>query len=115
MAAQAGVDVSAYPDASSAPPALQDAVATGYLYPIYLAAGGGEAGYTAAAASWNGGTTAVRANPALGPGATNYTYASEVVQKMNELAGSSGPTVQAGSVPASSCPQSPTGMARNLS
>jgi hypothetical protein len=90
MAARAGVDVSAYPDAFDAPPALQDAVATGYLYPIYLAAGGGEAGYTAAAASWNGGTTAVRANPALGPGATNYTYASEVVEKMSALAGGSG-------------------------
>jgi hypothetical protein len=104
MAAQAGVDVSAYPDASGAPPALQDTVATRYLYPVYLTAGGGEAGYTAAAATWNGGTTAVRANPALGPGATNYTYASEVIQKMNDLAGGSGTSVQPGSLPADPCP-----------
>jgi hypothetical protein len=104
MAAQVGVDVSTYPDASGAPPALQDAVVTGYLYPIYLAAGGGDAGYAAAAATWNGGTTAVRANPALGPGATNYTYASEVVDKMTELAGSGGRSVEPGSVPANPCP-----------
>lgn len=90
MAVRAGVNVNAYPDAFDAPPALQDAVATGYLYPIYLAAGGGQAGYLAAAASWNGGTTAVRANPALGPGATNYTYASAVVEKMSALTGGSG-------------------------
>ena len=104
MAAQAGVDVSTYPDASGAPAALQDAVVTGDLYPIYLAAGGGDAGYTAAAATWNGGTTAVRANPALGPGATNYTYASEVVDKMTELAASAGRSVAQGSVAANPCP-----------
>jgi hypothetical protein len=104
MAAQAGVDVSVYPDASGAPAALQDAVVTGYLYPIYLTAGSGEVGYTAAAATWNGGTTAVRENPALGPGATNYTYASEVIEKMNELAGSSGRSAQPGPVPANPCP-----------
>lgn len=88
-AARAGVDVSAYADAAEAPPVLQDAVVTGYLYPVYLATGGGRAGYLAAAATWNGGTTAVRANPALGPGATNYTYALEVVAKMSELGGGS--------------------------
>jgi hypothetical protein len=104
MATQAGVDVSAYPDASGAPPALQDDVVTGYLYPIYLAAGGGGVGYAAAAATWNGGTTAVRANPALGPGATNYTYASEVVDKMTELAGRSGHSVEPGSAPTNPCP-----------
>lgn len=84
----AGVDLSAYPTASDAPPAVQDAVVTTYLFRIYQEAGGGQAGYREAAAAWNGGTTAVRANPALGPGATNYTYAGEVVAKMDGLAGS---------------------------
>ncbi|MBO0713625.1 MAG: hypothetical protein J2P59_02625, partial [Acidimicrobiales bacterium] len=66
-----------------------------------LAGGGGRAGYLAAAATWNGGTTAVRANPALGPGATNGTYALEVVAKMTEPGGPSAPVAAAGGV---ACP-----------
>ena len=95
MAASAGVDVSAYPNAAEAPPVLQDAVVTGYLYPVFLAQGGGRPGYLAAAATWNGGTTATRANPALGPGATNHTYALEVVDKMSQLDGSADAATEA--------------------
>lgn len=111
MAARAGLDPAAYANAAEAPPSLQDAVVTADLYPVYLAAGGGQAGYLAAAATWNGGTTAVRANPALGPGATNYTYALEVVDKMSELGGPE-PTTGA---PESACPDvaGPTPTYRN--
>jgi hypothetical protein len=91
-AAAARVDVSAYPEAFRAPPTVQDMVVSAYLYPVYAAAGGGQAGYAAAAADWNGGTTSVRSNPALGPGATNYTYADEVLAKMASLAGASSPS-----------------------
>jgi murein DD-endopeptidase MepM/ murein hydrolase activator NlpD len=89
MASEAGVNVSGYPTANLAPPNVQDAVFTGVSFPLYQRAGGGQAGYAAAAAAWNGGTTAVVSNPALGPGATNYSYANQVLAKMAALLGQS--------------------------
>lgn len=102
MAAETGVDVKAYPAAWDAPALLQDQVVTGVLYPIYKDHGGGQAGFAAAAAAWNGGTTSVVPNPALGPGATNYTYANEVLTKMATLLGQ--PTRPPSSAP--DCPGS---------
>lgn len=87
MASEAGVDVSQYPDAEEAPANVQDEVATGVLWPVYERAGGGQAGYSQAAAAWNGGTIAVVSNSALGAGATNYTYANEVLAKLARLVG----------------------------
>lgn len=87
MAAEAGANTGAYPMAFDAPSSVQDHVASTMLYAIYQDHGGGQGGYAAAAAAWNGGTTSVVANPALGPGATNYTYANEVLSKMARLLG----------------------------
>lgn len=97
MASEGAVNVSAYPDAYNAPEAVQDAVFTGVSFPVYQKAGGGQAGYSAAAAAWNGGTTAVVSNPGLGNGATNYTYANAVLAKMAKLLGQPAPTSSASS------------------
>lgn len=106
MASEAGVDVSRYPDAAEAPSSIQDEVATGVLWPVYERAGGGQGGYLQAAAAWNGGTIAVVTNSSLGTGATNYTYANQVLAKMARLLGqglgASGPS---GGAASSSSPQ----------
>lgn len=102
MASEAGVDVSQYPDAALAPSSVQDEVATGVLWPIYQRGGGGQAGYLQAAAAWNGGTIAVVANSGLGTGATNYTYANQVLAKMARLLGQ-GPGGAGSSSPAQDC------------
>ena len=106
MASEAGVDVTPYPDAAEAPSSVQDEVATGVLWPIYERAGGGQAGYSQAAAAWNGGTIAVVTNSSLGAGATNYTYANEVLTKMARLLGQGlGPSSGSGNAGSSSSPQ----------
>jgi murein DD-endopeptidase MepM/ murein hydrolase activator NlpD len=101
MASEAGVDVSGYPTANLAPASLQDAVFTGVSFPVYQRAGGGQGGYAAAAAAWNGGTTAVVSNPGLGAGATNYSYANQVLARMAALLGQSS-TADAGSAASTS-------------
>lgn len=108
MAQEAGVNVGGYPMASLAPAGVQDAVFTGVSFPVYQRSGGGQAGYAAAAAAWNGGTTAVVSNPGLGAGATNYTYANEVLAKMATLLGEPASALAASSTPTTSSTTSST-------
>jgi murein DD-endopeptidase MepM/ murein hydrolase activator NlpD len=103
MASEASVSVAGYSTANLAPASVQDAVFTGVSFPVYQRAGGGQAGYAAAAAAWNGGTTAVVSNPGLGAGATNYSYANQVLAKMAALLDQSSPAA-AGSSGSTSAP-----------
>jgi hypothetical protein len=74
-----GVDTSKYPTAGSAPKSVQDTVAKGQLSADYY--GAGEKNWRLVARIWNGGTPNVVPNPALGPGGTNDTYATQVLAK----------------------------------
>lgn len=84
----AGVSVSAYPTANSAPSQVQDQVAS-YLMTSYYNGPAGQ-DWTKVAEMWNGGVPYPVPNPALGPGATTATYAAEVLAKFNAILGGSG-------------------------
>lgn len=70
---------------SDAPPAVQDAVARYKVAHYYY--GPAKQSWRKVARLWNGGSTDPVPNPALGPGATTDTYASEVLDKLAKLPG----------------------------
>jgi cell wall-associated NlpC family hydrolase len=72
-----------YPTAGSAPPRVQDQIAAARATDIYNTSG--EHSWRLTARVWNGGSTTPVSNPALGPGATSDTYATQVIAKMTLL------------------------------
>ena len=85
------------PNASDAPPAVQDEVARGAVTADYY--GAGQRDYVKVAEIWNGGEPYPVPNPALGPGATTADYAARVMAAMgaaapvaaSDVGGTSGP------------------------
>lgn len=92
MALKAGQGAYAHENPANVPAAIQDAVASFTLQQAYNAAGGGTAGYTAAAETWNGGVPRSISNaglpaqswaPHCGQG-TTAAYACQVITRMTE-------------------------------
>lgn len=81
------------PNASDAPPAIQDEVARGAVTADYYGRGGQD--WTKVAEIWNGGEPYPVPNPALGPGATTADYAARVLAAM----GAAGPQTPTDSTP----------------
>lgn len=83
------------PNASDAPPYIQDEVARGAVTADYY--GRGQQDWTKVAEIWNGGEPYPVPNPALGPGATTADYAARVLNAMGDTQGAQAAAAQSGS------------------